>query len=132
MKHNTAYFVAYPKRIMDLAKLHAIEKETPYEVAACVELSTLEYENFLADMTVERPFFAKNAKLCAEGPVKKCILVKRRDRTDGVLIIPSNPAHGREMCVKTAAYVDAAVGYQPGGLIDLLFLEEERERERGV
>ncbi len=86
-----AYFVQNPRRIGDLLRPHLPEKEWPYEVAASVALSNLDYENFTQDMTVDRPILEKYSALCAIGPVWRCILVHRKEkREEGVLVIPKN------------------------------------------
>lgn len=108
MKQKSAFFISYPRSIADLSELHDLKDETPYEAVMRVKLSAIDYENFIADMTVERPFFAAGLPLCREGDVMKCILVQRRGHTDGVLVIPSEPQKDHEQYVKAAAYLSDA------------------------
>ena len=86
-----AYFVQNPRRIDDLLQLHLPEKERPYVVAASVGLSNIDYENFIQDMTVDRPALEEYGWVCSVGLVWCCILVHRKDRREeGVLVIPKD------------------------------------------
>lgn len=83
-----AYFVEGPRIIEDLKVPHPIEQETQYEIVKTAKLAKIDYENFITDMIADRQFIEENAALCAQGGVWRCLLVKQRGRSDGVLIVP--------------------------------------------
>ena len=85
-----AYFVSDPRRIEDLQVLHLVEKERPYEIVKLVKLAKIDYENFITDMVADRQFIEDHADLCSKGEVWRCLLVRQRGRTDGVLVIPED------------------------------------------
>ena len=83
-----AYFVESPRIIEDLLAPHPIELETQYEIVNTVKLAKIDYENFITDMIADRQFIEDYAALCSQGEVWRCLLVKQRGRSDGVLVIP--------------------------------------------
>ncbi|HUM83289.1 MAG TPA: hypothetical protein PLN48_05885 [Lachnospiraceae bacterium] len=95
-----AYFVKYPRVIERLTRPHLISDERPYEIVKVITLAAIDYENFVTDMEADRQFIEDAAELCAEGEVMKCLLVRRRGKRDGVLVVP-----GYKSYVKWAAYV---------------------------
>lgn len=89
-----AYFVRYPRTVDDLRQIHLAKLEQPYEIAYTVEVSGIEYENFIYDMGVDRQFIENHADLCLDGVVKKCLLVRRKGKKSGILVVPvqQNPS----------------------------------------
>ena len=53
-----------------------------------IKLSTIDYENFITDMLADRQFIEDNAELCGKGEVWRCLLVQKRGRRDGILVLP--------------------------------------------
>ncbi len=94
-----AYFVKHPRVIEDLLKPHPVDAELPYEVVCRVTLVAIDYENFVTDMRTDRQFIEDSAGLCADGEIMKCMLVGRRGRAGGILVVPEDKAF-----VKFAAY----------------------------
>lgn len=105
MKNRKAFFVRLPRRIKDLQKPHMIRQERPYAVVAEAVLTAIDYNNFISDMVADRQFIEDSASLCAEGEVMKCILVRRYNSSDGVLVVPDSPDYKAH--IKWAAYVAA-------------------------
>ena len=87
-KENRAYFVYSPRTTEDLLRPHDLRSETPYEIVHTVTLSAMSYENFITDMVADRQFLEDWADLCCEGDTWRCILVKQRGKTDGILVVP--------------------------------------------
>ena len=87
-KTSYAYFVEGPRTIGDLMALHPYEQERAYEIVKKITLAGIDYENFITDMIADRQFIEDNAGLCSQGEVWRCLLVKQRGRSDGVLVIP--------------------------------------------
>ena len=87
---ETAYFVRRPCGIEDLTVLHLVEKKRPFEVVETVKLAKIDYENFITDMLADRQFIEDHAALCSKGEVWRCLLVRQRGRTNGVLVIPED------------------------------------------
>ncbi len=87
---NTAFFVRRPFAIEDFRKPHPHKEEKPYAVVKTIGLSKIDYENFIADLCVDRTFIEKNKGLCHvnEDGVWLCLLVKQRGQSDGVLVMP--------------------------------------------
>lgn len=88
-----AHFVESPRTIDDLMAPHPVEQETAYEIAKTVKLSGIDYENFIKDMIADRQFIEDNAALCSQGRIWRCLLVQRRGRTGGVLVLPADSCH---------------------------------------
>ena len=59
-------------------------------VFTTIEFSKIDYENFIADLCVDRRFIEENKWLCRidEDGVWRCLLVRRRGQPDGVLVMP--------------------------------------------
>ena len=87
-----AYFVKQPRILKDLFAIHAVDQEHQYEVVKEIELPLIDYENFITDMTVDRQYLEDNADLCSIGDVWKCLLIKRENKKDGVLVVPLDKA----------------------------------------
>lgn len=88
-----------PRILKDLFAIHAVDREHKYEVVKTIVLPLIDYENFITDMTVERQYLEDNAHLCEEGDIWKCLLIRRANKYDGVLVIPLD-----QCWVKWAAY----------------------------
>lgn len=88
--HNTAFFVRHPFRIENLQTPHLYEQRKPFVVVKTIELSKIDYENFIADLCVDRWFIEENKLLCRidEDGVWRCLLVRQRGQPDGVLVMP--------------------------------------------
>lgn len=97
--HGYAFFVERPRRIEDLMIPHLIEKERPYRIVTSVQLTAIDYENFITDMLADRQFIENHGKRCKKGEVWGCLLVCRRGKSDGVLLMPE-----RDRFVGWAAY----------------------------
>lgn len=87
---GTAFFVKHPFRIEDLKVPHRVEMRKRFTVVGTALLSKIDYENFIADLCVDRPFIEENKELCRvdKDGVWHCLLVQRRGRSDGVLVMP--------------------------------------------
>lgn len=84
-----AYFVEKPRKIEDLLQPHPLESERPYEIVKTINLSGIDFENFITDMVADRQFLEENAALCSmtESTIR-CLLVKHRIRGEGILVVP--------------------------------------------
>ena len=82
-------FVERPRTVEDLSGPHKTGQEQPYEIVRTVELSGIDYENFITDMKADRQFLEDAAPLCAREERWKCLLVRRRGSAKGVLVIPA-------------------------------------------
>ena len=87
-KENRAYFVYSPRMAEELLRPHDLRSETPYVIIRTVTLSAMSYENFITDMLADRQFLEDYADLCGEGEVWRCILVKQRGQSGGILVVP--------------------------------------------
>ena len=96
---NSALFLHFPRRVSDLRRPHLIDWEQPYTIVHRVFLTAIDYENFISDMTVQRDYLREAEALCTAGPVVRCILVRRKGRRDGILVVPE-----RDGGVAWAAY----------------------------
>ncbi|MBQ7254990.1 MAG: hypothetical protein IJS31_01925 [Oscillospiraceae bacterium] len=97
---KTAFFIQHPRTIDDLRKPHFIEQEHAYMIAATVLLGKMDYENFIFDLCADRQFLQDYCDCCSDGSVFRCVLVKMRKATDGILVVPENRCF-----VKFAAYI---------------------------
>lgn len=100
MKRGTAYFISRPRTHEDLTVPHLAEEEHTYEIVKHITLTGIEYENFSLDMLADRQFIEENADLCSEGNIFKCLLISKKGRNDGILVVPDGTAF-----VKFAAYI---------------------------
>lgn len=84
-----AGFVSRPRTIDDLRdEKNTRLEEIDYEVTTIVNLDSVDYENFITDMTVSRDYLEdvsgnKKEKI-------KCLLVMRRGFSEGVLVVPND------------------------------------------
>lgn len=87
---GTAFFVKQPSRMEELRVPHRFERRKPFAVVKTIKLSKMDYENFVTDLCADRPFIEEHKKLCGIGPdgVWRCLLVQRRGKSDGVLVMP--------------------------------------------
>ena len=85
-----AYFVERPRRIDDLMVPHLIEKERPYRIVTEIQLPAIDYENFITDMLADRQFIEDHGRRCKRGEVWDCLLVRRRGKPGGVLVMPED------------------------------------------
>lgn len=83
-----AFFVQRPRRIEDLRVPHLKEKECPYEIVKVIRLGVMDYENFITDMLVDRPFLEEYSNLCVQEDTWKCLLICQRGQNNGVLVVP--------------------------------------------
>jgi len=88
--HSTAFFVKHPFRIEDLKVPHRYETRKRFVVVKTIELSKIDYDNFVADLCVDRIFIEENKGLChvTEDGVCRCLLVKQRGQSDALMEIP--------------------------------------------
>ena len=101
-KSGYANFAERPRTIDDLMAPHPVEQKQAYEISKTVSLAKMDYENFITDMIADRQFLEDNAAFCSQGETWRCILVRRRGRADGVLVMPADNGH-----VGWAAYYHA-------------------------
>ena len=87
-KRGVAYFAEGPRIIGDLSRPHLIEQEQPFEIVKTIFLARIEYENFITDMKADRQFLEDYFHLCARGETWRCLLVRSRGSTGGVLVMP--------------------------------------------
>ena len=85
---NTAYFVRRPRKLKDLFALHAVDQEKMYEIVKIIRLSSIDYGNFISDMTVDRRFLEENSVLCSSESIWKCLLICGEKTRGGILVIP--------------------------------------------
>lgn len=81
-----AFFVRHPRTIEDLMQLHDVRLEKPFQIAKTVSLGVIDYENFIMDMLIDRPYIEKFSPLC--GNPGDCLYIKQRGLHRGVLVIP--------------------------------------------
>lgn len=97
-----AYFLKWPRRAEDLKSIHLLHREEAYEVIGEVALRAIDYENFEEDLSADRAFLdGYRAPVSAK---RYCIFVHQRNRSDGILVVPTDDGH-----IKYAAY-KAATG----------------------
>ena len=97
---GTAYFVPDPSRLEDLIVPHRLSAERPYEIVKTITLGAMDYGNFITDMLADRPFIEENHELCSKGAVWRCLLVRKKGLSGGILVMPED-----ESCVGWAAYI---------------------------
>ena len=90
LQTGRAHFVRNPRVFEDLIKPHLLERERLFVVTKTIKLSAIDYENFVTDMLADRQFIEDSADLCSKGDVWKCLLVQKRGRRGGVLVMPEN------------------------------------------
>ncbi|GEM_PF-1910812 len=81
---RTAIFVHRPRRIEELTDSGDAGKRKAYQVIRTVELTVIDFENFITDLLVEREFLTG----CGQGTVGSvlpCVLVQCRRFPFGVL-----------------------------------------------
>jgi hypothetical protein len=87
-KENRADFVYSPRTAEELLRPHNLNSEKPYQIVHTVSLSAMSYENFITDMLADRQFLEDYADLCSEGEIWRCIHVKQRGQSGGILVVP--------------------------------------------
>ena len=92
-KTGRAYFVPDPSRAEDLIVPHLITDERPYEIVKTVTLGAIDYDNFITDMLVDRAFIEENHHLCEKGEVWRCLFIRKRGQSDGILVMPEDDAY---------------------------------------
>lgn len=85
-----AYFVKRPRTILDLKVPHLPDDEHLYKIVRTINLSGPEYDNLIWDILADRDFIEDNHALCSEGDTYRCLLVKAKDRKDGILVVSNN------------------------------------------
>lgn len=100
-----AHFVRFPYTLEDLRRLYLYTDQRPYEIAATVTLDSIDYENFITGLDVERTYLAEHYSRChTDGDdIMRCVLVQQHGRKDGVLAVPD-----RDGYVIWAAYLPEA------------------------
>lgn len=85
----TAHCVKMPFAIEDLRRPYLAGDEVEYVIEKTIFLGKIDYDNFAADMCVERWFIEENAALCSidEIEIWHCILVTRKGLGEGVLVM---------------------------------------------
>ena len=95
-----AFFVCMPRTVRDLQVPHLVTAEQPFEVVHTIILSALDYENFSEDLLVDRQFIEDYSGLCSQGNCFRCLLIKRKCKNEGILVVPELGAY-----VKRAAFI---------------------------
>ena len=85
-----AFFLKRPRTIEDLMHPHLLEQEREYRVMKTIVLGKMEYENFITDLLADRQFIEDNAALCSQGEVWKCLLIRQRGCSEGILVMSEN------------------------------------------
>ena len=100
---GTAYFVRSPRVLDDLRRPHLLDEEQAFVIEKRITLGVIDFENFVTDMAVERPFLEDSAGSCAgeDDGALHCLLVRERGKTGGVLVVPEAGGY-----VLLAAYVE--------------------------
>lgn len=98
---GNALFVHRPRRIEELWVPHILADERSYIITKTVELAGIDYENFVTDMLADREFLEANATYCGKGTPWQCLLIRKRDGKDGILVVPNGSF------VEWAAYYSA-------------------------
>ncbi len=83
-------FIRHPRTIGDLMIPHLLEQERQYEIVKTVVLGNMDYESFITDMLADRQFIEDNAALRSRGVIWKCLLIRQRGQTGGVLVMPES------------------------------------------
>lgn len=106
---STAFFVRQPFRMEDLLRPHLLEQRQPFVIEKTIDLAEIDYENLIADLTVDRWFIEENKRLCRvdEQGVWHCLLVRQRAKTDGVLIMPEGTDYPKFAAYYPGKEVDA-------------------------
>jgi hypothetical protein len=89
MQQGYAYFVDKPRTINDLMQPHRVEAEQSFHITKTIQLSGIDYTNFITDMLVDRRYIEENYRLCSSsGSVIQCLLIKQRGKKGGILVAP--------------------------------------------
>ena len=89
MYQRYAYFVDKPRTIDDLMQPHRIEAERPFQIVKIIQLSGIDYTNFITDMLADRSYIEENYSLCSSsGSVLQCLLIKQKGKKGGILAVP--------------------------------------------
>ena len=83
-----AVFIPRPRNAEELKCFNYKMQFREYSVVEKLRLSLTDYENFCADMQVQREFLAGRSEKCACGMRWSCLLVCTKKRSGGVLVIP--------------------------------------------
>lgn len=92
---GSAFFVFSPRNAEELSRPFPLERLRPFRIVARVTLSGLDYENFAADMLVERAYLEAYEDACRIGDVYACVLVRRRGKGRGILVVPDSGGYTR-------------------------------------
>ena len=89
MQQGYAYFVDKPRTIDDLMQPHRIEAERSFQIVKIIQLSGIDYTNFITDMLADRSYIEENYSLCSSsGSVLQCLLIKQKGKKGGILAVP--------------------------------------------
>ena len=89
MQQGYAYFVDKPRTIDDLMQPHRVEAERPFHIVKTIQLSGIDYTNFITDMLADRSYIEENYNLCRSlGSVLQCLLIKQKGKKGGILAVP--------------------------------------------
>ncbi len=89
-KSGSVCFIRHPRTISDLMQPRLHKHEWEYQIVKTIELGKMDYENFITDMLADRQFIEDSAALCSQSEIWKCLLVRQRGCSDGVLVTPEN------------------------------------------
>ena len=89
MYQRYAYFVDKPRTIDDLMQPHRVEAEHPFHIVKTIQLSGIDYANFITNMLADRSYIEENYHLCSSlGSVIQCLLIKQKGKKGGILVVP--------------------------------------------
>lgn len=89
MQQGYAYFVDKPRTIDDLMQPHRVEAERSFQIVKIIQLSGIDYTNFITDMLADRSYIEENYSLCSSsGSVLQCLLIKQKGKKGGILAVP--------------------------------------------
>ena len=87
-----AAFIYRPRTLNELKESANMEHRKKYQIVKVIELSSIDYTNFITDMLADRLFIEENEELCSYEHPWKCLLVKDKSSQGGILVMPFNKA----------------------------------------
>ena len=88
-----ANFVKRPRVFEDLTAPDIPKRSEAYRVVKTIILDSVDYENFIADMLVDRQFIEDFAPLCSRKDIWLCLLVRQRSAHIGILVVPERECY---------------------------------------
>ena len=85
-----AAFIYRPRTLIELEESANMQHKKEYKIVKVIELSSIDYTNFITDMLADRLFIEENEEICSYEHPWKCLLVKDKTSHGGVLVMPHN------------------------------------------